>query len=150
MKQLYVFGIATLIGGLAFVSAQAADEGKGGKHGTFFLERFDADKDGQVSLQEFEDARNHRFEDIDSDGSGGVTLEEMRAHREKMRQEREARRFAKLDADGSGEVSEEEFQNKKKSMFERLDKNGDGVIEKSELPKWGGKHHGMGQGPQPE
>lgn len=84
--------------------------------------------------------RGKNFADMDADGNGSVSLEEMKA--------KHAERFAEMDADNSGEVSLEEMQahhedkgNKRKGghgnrmaiMFRGLDADGSGGISAAEM-----------------
>lgn len=149
MKRKYFLAIVPLIGGLATAAAvaHAETENKGDMRAGHFFEKFDANDDGKVSAEEFDQTRMFNFEDIDTDQSGGVSMEEMTAHREKMRAQRQKKHFDKVDSDGNGEISKAEFDAKRTSMFERMDKNDDGMIEKSEMPKGGkgmGMHHHSG------
>lgn len=65
-------------------------EGEGPK-GTVF-EKQDLDGDGKLSEEEFLAGSRERFKNMDQDGDGYVTLEEGRALREKMREQRKERR----------------------------------------------------------
>jgi Ca2+-binding EF-hand superfamily protein len=68
------------------------------------------------------------FAEIDANGDGSVTAEEIDAYR--------AARFAALDADGNGTVSRQEFMDhaaaqvaeRAGTMFDRLDADGDGTL----------------------
>jgi hypothetical protein len=67
------------------------------------------------------------FAEIDANGDGSVTVEEVEAHR--------AARFAAIDADGNGNVSRQEFMDhasaqageRAGTMFDRFDADGDGA-----------------------
>lgn len=55
------------------------------RHGKFqakMMEKFDTNKDGQVSQAEFTDFSMKKFKEIDADGDGNVTQDEMEKHRE--------------------------------------------------------------------
>jgi Ca2+-binding EF-hand superfamily protein len=78
------------------------------------------------------------FSTLDTNGDGGLTLEEMQAHGEA--------RFAQADANGDGGLSREELivaadaraADRVTQMFARHDANEDGVLQQSEMPKNGG------------
>ena len=110
------------------------------------LEMLDADKNGDVTLEEFTKVANERFAKADADKDGKLTVAEVAAEIEKMRAERMAKRFiARLDANDDGVLTAEEAANAQKKMFAMLDKNDDGKIVQSERPgKWG--RHGKGGG----
>ena len=79
------------------------------------------------------------FEEMDTNGDGVVTAEELAAVGEA--------RFAEMDADGDGVLSVEEITamitaeasaraaKGVERMLERLDENGDGVISQDEMPE---------------
>ena len=75
------------------------------------------------------------FQELDANGDGQVTREEMQARR--------AERFTKADANGDGQLSVEEMQaagqqkvnDRVTKMFERNDANKDGFLSPDELPK---------------
>lgn len=59
--------------------------GQGGPE--MMIEKMDANKDGVVSLDEFLEAHKTRFTEIDTDKSGTLTPEEIKAHHEAKRGE---------------------------------------------------------------
>ncbi len=74
------------------------------------------------------------FSEIDGDGNGSISLEEMQAFGDAAR----AERFAAADTDGDGVLTEEEIiaaaQNRRAArLIERLDANDDGVLQVEEL-----------------
>ena len=80
------------------------------------------------------------FEQLDVDGSGEITREDLETL--------PGARFAAMDADGSGDVNEAEFVAAAQArageaaarMFARLDADGDGVLNQDALAARG--HHG--------
>ena len=79
------------------------------------------------------DGARMSFEEIDADGSGEITVEDLAALADA--------KFAEMDADGNGTVSEAEFtaaaaaraSERAARMFERLDADGDGVLSRDAL-----------------
>jgi EF hand len=108
------------------------------------LEMLDADKNGDVTLEEFTKAANERFAKADADKDAKLTVGEVAAEIERMRAEQMAKRMiARFDANDDGVLTTEESANAQKKMFAMLDKNDDGKIVQSERPgKWG--RHGKG------
>lgn len=67
----------------------------------------DADQDGKLTRPELKQGFGREmFTRIDQDGSGGVSLAEMQAHRSSATQDD----FAKLDTDGDGQLSQDELR----------------------------------------
>ncbi len=77
--------------------------------------------------------------------------EENKAEREAERAERDAKRtqerFESLDADGNGSVSAEEYSAAGDKMFDRMDRNGDGILNDR---RGRGRGDGDRRGPRPE
>lgn len=64
-----------------------------GKHGGpggpgKMIERFDTDKNGEISHIEFQAGHDEKFKEIDTDGNGSLSADEMKAHHETMREKR--------------------------------------------------------------
>lgn len=130
----------------------------------------DADGDGKVTLDEMKATATARmaekgkdgkvpdrhaermekfFAAADTNGDGGLTQDEMEAAGDKMKKKHADKRggkkgdmFSRVDADGDGQVTKAEFVAGGDKMFERLDRNGDGKLEKGE----GRPHHGERDG----
>ncbi len=107
------------------------------------FERIDTNKDGKITLEETLNRTNERFDKADTDGNGEISLEEMVARLERRRLERRARRMLKrMDFNGDGKVTKDEMQSRARKRFALMDGNDDGSIEKSEMRHggWGRKH----------
>lgn len=116
----------------------------GGYHGKgSFIQRYDQNDDDQVTADEFEQARQARYDLTDENGDGLVDVDEYvqeYANRldkklEKMRKKKlkwAKKRFGKLDKDENGEISFEEYQASGQKMFSRHDTNEDGVVSESD------------------
>jgi hypothetical protein len=120
--------------------------GHHGQHGMMAFEQMDANQDGMVSKAEAEAWRANRQIGLDADGNGVISFEESRAHRRAMAEVRARERFQRLDTDGDGQVSLTEFNARGTAMFDRFDKNADGVISADERPQRG-EGRGYGRGP---
>ena len=96
---------------------------------------------GMVMVAGAAQAAGHReapaFADLDLNGDGSLSLEELQAQGEA--------RFAEADSDGDGALSAEELIAQAESraadrvaaMIERFDENDDGLLQQSELPQRG-------------
>lgn len=145
-KTIYV-----LTGVLAVsIAGTAMSQDRGGMRG------MDTNENGTVEKSEFDAMMDKRFAETDTNG-GGITLEEYqaksaadaeawrerrearrqekdekRAEREAERSERMAERlksrFDRLDANEDGTVTAEEYKAATDKMFERMDRDGDGIL----------------------
>ncbi len=149
MKKTTKLAIAFLaLAGSAGSVAVAADRddgpGKGPRHGMMRFDQLDADSNGDVSFEEFSAAMDKRFGSADADKDGKMTVAEVAAQIEKMRTERMAKRLIdRFDTDGDGAITKAEIEAQQKKRFALLDRNDDGKIEKSEMPrgKFGRRGH---------
>ena len=153
MKRTLIatFAAAGLVG-LGFGAVAVADgpDGPHGKRGAKhaeMLEKFDANSDGRLDETEREAARAARFSEIDADGNGALTKEEIIAHHTARIVERTDKHFGKHDTDGNGVISAEEFEEAHKArkekmrehrqarraeMLEKFDADGDGKLNDAE------------------
>lgn len=77
---------------------------------------------------------------IDADGDGIITAEEVIAHRDAQRLQREQRRLQRYDRSGEGVVSVDDYVAAHAERLARLDADGDGVITREEMRE---AHKGM-------
>ncbi len=161
-KLLYVMAALAAAGAM---SLQAADEPKpegrpeGGRGPGMNM---DKDGDGKVTVAEFasgsSERAKRRFSRADADQDGKVTEAELKAVAQQVaglpadsdRPRPELPTFAELDANKDGSVTLEEYSAhalaKAEARAKEMDKNGDGVLSKDEVPMFGGPRH---QGPPP-
>lgn len=108
-----------------------------------FMQFFDTNKDGVVSLDEFNSAMLARFHAMDTDHNGVVSAKEFYAYIQHRRLQHREARLKQMDANGDGRVTEAEYlayMNKEaKIRFDRMDKNHDGILTANELVS--GRHH---------
>ena len=125
--------MATVLGATLLGTTMAAGAKPFGKRG---IERIDANGDGQVSLEEFQDHDRGPFARLDADGDGTVSQSELEAHQIEMQarheemQEKMREHFDTADANNDGFVTREEARN---AAFNRIDTNGDGLLTSDEL-----------------
>jgi len=107
----------------------------------------DADKDGILSASEIENA-SKALAKLDKNGDGVLSPEELRPDFAMMsrdgqppagdgRPSREmiARMFEQRDANKDGKLSGDEIPERMRENLSRMDENGDGAIDKSEIEK---------------
>lgn len=122
--------------------------GQGGGQGGGMMARYDTDKDGKVSLSEYEAGRQMMFGRIDADGNGSVSFAEIDAMMQRMqgddpRAQMMQKRMEALkaaDTNGDQAISADEFKAATDAEFKTLDKNGDGFLTTDEMPQMGGSH----------
>lgn len=135
MKTLLL--VAAMTAGFS-VQAAFAQEDTGPPMADFAT--LDADGDGGVTLAELEALGAARFAAIDADGDGAVSAQELLAHRaaqETVRATRRAERMIeRLDDNGDGVLQIEELHDPRRSvdrMFARADTDEDGVLSAQEF-----------------
>jgi len=129
--------LATLASITAAAIAQPVDGSS--KVSARLLQKWDANGDGRISLDEYLAAAGARFEQADTQNKGAVTADQIAnsAHAHE-RMERRAEGLVKhLDTDGKGFVTADEFAAAAKTRFAKLDRNGDGKLTPDELSTLG-------------
>ncbi len=105
----------------------------------------DANGDGAVSAQEFEDAAKARFQRMDANHDGVIDAAELAAIQQRMEARRAERPdagkgagggggWAAMDADHDGKITEAEALAASKARFAALDTDKDGVLSPAEQP----------------
>lgn len=119
------------IAGVTAVSAQGPGRGSGER-----FDRLDANNDGELTLEEMTAKQAAMIEEADADGNGAVSKAEMHAFRQAKRAERNP------DKNDDGVIDRTEFLNAAQDRFDRLDKDGDGLLSEDERPRKGrrGRH----------
>jgi Ca2+-binding EF-hand superfamily protein len=140
----------TLMTAAAALSATMAfaQQGNPGAH---FIEQFDMDGDGQVTLAETKEKRGEVFAMFDSDEDGQFNAEEWKGINEHLALEmgqdgavqnmgngpgrfmHEAMTPEFNDANADGIVSAEEFVAATETLFANIDRNGDGVMTSADF-----------------
>lgn len=155
-----------------FIPAQAGGYGKGdcgkggygmswkkdghmGKRGRMrgqFMERIkamDTNKDGKITKEEAQAARQAAITKNDSDKSGDLNLAEFKTLWAQKNERRAVRAFQRLDTNGDGKITTAEQNEKIDRLFARADRNGDGVLSKDDMKRrWHFGKKGKGQGNQ--
>jgi EF hand len=135
---LTVLALSTLgMGGLA--SQAVADSGGwggwGAHHGggmRYFIERYDANKDGKISQQEIDDNRTDWHKRFDVDKNGTLSLKEFEALWLEARRQEMVREFQRLDPNGDAAVTLDEYKEPLSRLVANRDRNGDGVLSRED------------------
>ena len=108
-----------IVAGAGVTTAYAQDRGDHGPAPTF--EELDVDGSGEITAEDLEALRANRFGEIDANGDGSVSEAEFMAHATARAEERAAGMFARLDADGDGQLSRDVLESRQgRGMGQRL------------------------------
>ena len=116
---------------------------RGGKHGhrggmfggrgnseifaTVFSE-VDADGDGSVTQDEIDAYRTAKVAEVDASGDGALSIEEFDTLYREFTRSRMVDMFQDFDADGDGSISAEEMDTRFGDVVERMDRDDDGAL----------------------
>lgn len=127
--------LAFVVGLLAAPHAWAADEA-----GASFMERWDINNDGEVSVEEAEKRRQALFAKLDANKDGYLDSNEFLAAGQEQSEPAETTILRGLDLNdinGDGKVSAGEFMANSGSWVDMMDGNNDGVVTIEEFQtKW--------------
>ncbi|MEK6304039.1 MAG: hypothetical protein AABO41_25330 [Acidobacteriota bacterium] len=99
------------------------------------LKRADVNGDGQISRDEWK-GKGRAFEHLDRNHDGNVSLEEAQQAR-RDRAEHRQKALERIDRNSDGQISKAEWP-RASEAFDRLDQNHDGVVTREELAS--GRH----------
>ena len=120
---------------LTGATALEAREGHGPMRDMSFAD-IDGDGDGQITRDEMQAMARSRFATADADGDGKLTAAEIEAHAAKRAAERAARMVERFDTDGDGAVSFDEMPHREARAgrgFDRMDADDNGTISQDEF-----------------
>jgi hypothetical protein len=127
----------------------------GGGHfgmlGHDMIQNIDTNKDDALSQEEINAAVNVRFAEFDADKNGSLSLPEFEALWAEITKPVAVRAFQFLDPDGDAAVAKAELDNRFGAVVSRFDRNDDGVLSRADRPHHRGpRHWGHGGGPDNE
>lgn len=135
MKRILLLSAAIALG-----TAALAQQGNPGAH---FIENWDMNEDGQVTLAEASERRGDIFTTFDEDDDGLLSasdyalFDEARGNNKQGRnrgqgrgqdRENQGMTIDFNDVNGDGQVSRDEFTARTKDWYAQMDRNGDGSI----------------------
>jgi len=148
MSRALGFAIAL---GMAIGSVASAQQGQPGGH---FIENWDLDGDGQMTMDEAREKRGDLFTMFDQDENGQLDGGEYDLFDETRQADMAANAGghqkggmknvgkglvrAFNDTDGDGLVSRSEFVDRTGDWFQMIDQNGDGVVTTEDFSRSGG------------
>jgi Ca2+-binding EF-hand superfamily protein len=131
MKRRVAFAVIAAVSAAAFAVPILAQEAH--HHGERMLRHLDLNGDGGISSAEAAAVREVRFLRMDTDGDGVITEEEMQTAAQQRIARRIAKKIARLDKNGDGRVERAEFDEHGVARFARLDTDGDGRVSHEEF-----------------
>ena len=144
---------ATVLGaGMAVAQSPERGPGKGPgcggpRHERPTFQQLDTDGNGEITKEEMQARMAARFAEADTDGDGKLSLDEMQAKARQRADDRAKWMLEKFDADGDGFLSAEEMPKPKREggmdkMFERADTDKSGGISEEEFKAMGDHKRG--------
>ncbi len=134
-------GTLAAIGVVAMAEARGPQGGHPGKMIRGLFERFDTDQDESVSRTEVDSKRAESLRTHDGDRDGALSLDEFEGMWIEMQRRRMVDAFQDLDEDGSGLLTAEEMNARTERLFARVDADGDGAITREEVQALRGRFH---------
>ncbi len=120
--------------------------------GNEMLQTVDTNKDGALSQDEINAAVNARFAEFDADKNGSLSLQEFEALWAEITKPMAVRAFQFLDPNGDAAVSKAELDDRFSTIVSRFDRNDDGMLSRADHrgPRHGphGPRHWWQHGPE--
>jgi Ca2+-binding EF-hand superfamily protein len=125
LKVILTAGVLVLGCSAAF----AQERHRGGQ----MFEHSDTNKDGSVARDEFLAARAEQFAKLDKNSDGFLDDADLSERAKDRRGGRGGKMRQQFDTNGDGKLDKDEYVNGPTPMFDAADKNGNGVLDSSEL-----------------
>jgi Ca2+-binding EF-hand superfamily protein len=133
MKPIYV--TAALFGALISSTAVLADSGSKAERAEARFNALDTDKSGEVTMEEFAARQDARFLEADANGDGLLAKDELLAAGQRQNEERVSRMIDRFDKDGDGQLSQAELPKPRDAgkRFSRIDTDNSGGVSLEEF-----------------
>lgn len=95
---------------------------------------------GPIVIAEARERAANRAAAMDTDGDGYISIEERKAFHETRRAERMQKMMERRGVDADSRVAVEDFVARRVAWLEKLDVNGDGIVDQEEMRAARGKH----------
>ncbi len=111
---------------------------QGPRNGPMSFEELDVDGSGEITAEDLTARRDNRFADLDTDGNGSISQEEFVAHQMARSEEHALAMFERMDIDGDGVLSRDVIERGRGGergarMIERFDADGSGGVSAEEF-----------------
>ena len=134
---------ACALGAFALVLASAGAEAQGphasdrqSRHIEGFVEDFDTNGDGLVSVVEITEEQQRLFTASDVDGDGALSVNEFRRRGRLFQALNATTLFDLMDVDGNQTLAGPEIFDPSRRWFARYDTDGDGKLNADEIGNW--------------
>jgi Ca2+-binding EF-hand superfamily protein len=147
LKWILAASVLTAVGGLAWAGTVIANPGVGHHGGPLhfialdMLSSIDTNADSALSQEEINAAINSRYTTFDSNKDGQLSLDEFQALWTDLTRPITVRAFQFLDSDGDAAVARAEVDKRFGSLVTQFDGNQDGKLS-SEDRRHGRREHG--------
>ena len=98
-------------------------------------------KDGSLTQEEIDTYRAAQVANADANGDGNISLAEFETIWLTQTNQKMIRTFQRLDSDADGSITKAEQDEPFANIVERMDRNGDGVLNRDDRRKRGDKRH---------
>ena len=133
MKNILLGSPLLVALGAAGAMAQGAGEGPQGNGPRASFEQLDSNGDGQITLEEMQNRGQARFVQTDTNGDGLLDMAELTAAARRAAAEKVAKMLERKDSNGDGMLSMEELTPPDfDRLFARADTDEDGTISRDE------------------
>jgi len=145
MKTALMLGALIPLGLAVSLPVAAMGPGAGPGHERPAFSELDANGDGELTLEEMMTLRDARFAEADSDGDGSLSRDEMIGAAMGRVETRIDRMMTRFDQDENGLLSANELDDMRprgpmmERAFARMDSDGDGAISEAEFDEMAGR-----------